>query len=410
MKRNDRAIAAFTSLGHGTFHGLELAIPLFVPLWLAEFDASPTALGLVVAIGYALIGFVAPLAGVLADRYGSKRIVLVSIGGMGLAFSALSAASSLATLAAVLIVWGTAAGLYHPAGLSLISRGATRRGSVLAWHGAGGNLGMVIVPLAVVFLLLVVDWRTAAVVLVVPAALCVTVGFLLEFETHEIRDEHTKPSDSATRVHTSLRRFLRDTRTLFVGGFLLILAIQMVYGTYYRGIFTFLPDVLGDLPVFAPVAVGAHELEASQLAYSGLLLIGVFGQYAGGMLSDRRQPEWVLLATVATLTVASLLFVPAANAGLLPLLVICAILGFCIYAFAPVVQILVADYVADHQHGLSYGYVYLGTFGVGAGGAAIAGATLEWGGTTALFAVLAGLVALCAVLVGGLVAVAPASQ
>lgn len=391
MNRNDRSIASFTGVGHGTFHGFELAIPLFVPVWLATLETTPTVLGIVVGAGYALIGLGAPVAGVLADAYGSKRLVLVSIGGMGLAFAGLSVVDSIGALAVALVVWGAAASLYHPAGLSLISRGASQRGTVLAVHGAGGNIGMVVVPLAAIFLLAFFEWRLVALALAAPAALCVVAGMLLSFEEGDAADESESVRIDESSPLESLRGFRSNSRGLFVGGFVLVFAIQMVYGMYYRGIFTFLPDVLADVPVFEPVAIGGREISAGQFAYSGLLLIGVFGQYAGGTFSDRIQPELALVGTFAVLVVASALFVPAASVGLVPLLVVCAVLGFFIYAFAPIGQTLVAEYVPEGSHGLSYGYVYLGTFGVGALGAAIAGATLDFGGTAALFTTLAGL-------------------
>ena len=397
LNRNDRSIATFTGLGHGTLHGFELAIPLFVPLWLTEFDVTPTTLGIAIGAGYALVGLVAPFAGVLSDQYGSKQIVLASIGGMGFSFAALVVVESLLVLAAVLVLWGLAAGLYHPAGLSLISRGSERRGAVLAYHGAAGNVGMVLFPLATIVLLLVFDWRLVALLLSLPAALCVFVGFFLEFEGR------ANPNERGTErrqvdVVASVRRFLGTTRGMFVGGFLILFAIQMVYGTYYRGVFTFLPEVLGDLPIFEPVVVGTHELEAGQLVYTGLLVVGIFGQYTGGMLSDRIDPERALIGNFVVLITASLLFVPAASAGITPLLFICVILGFSIYSFGPIGQSLIAEYVSEQQHGLSYGYVYLGTFGVGALGAALAGMSLDFGGMSALFAVLAALIGVCTVL------------
>lgn len=395
VNRNDRSIAAFASLSHGTFHGFELSIPLFVPIWLDAFDTSPTVLGLVVGVGYALIGLGAPIAGVAADRYGSKRVVLLSIGAMGLSFAALSVAGSIVTLAVVLIVWGAAGSLYHPSGLSLISRGTERRGTVLAYHGAGGNLGMVAFPFATIFLLLVFDWRLVAVLLAIPAACCIVVGVLLSFDEYEHETGPGFGGGEADDPVARFRAFLAESRGLLVGGFVFVLAIQMVYGVYYRGIFTFLPDVLAALPIFEPIVVGDQEVESGQFAYTGLLLVGVLGQYAGGVYSDRVDPERALIATFVVLVGATALFVPAASAGVLALLVICGVLGFFIYAFAPIVQVLVSEYVADDRHGLSFGYVYLGTFGVGAVGAVVAGAALDYGGDAALFAALTALVVIC---------------
>lgn len=80
VNRNDRAISTFTGLGHGSLHGYELTIPLFVPIWLGEFDVSATELGVVPGVGFAMTGVLAPAAGFFADRYGSKRLVVVTAG------------------------------------------------------------------------------------------------------------------------------------------------------------------------------------------------------------------------------------------------------------------------------------------------------------------------------------------
>ncbi|MCL9816911.1 MFS transporter [Natronocalculus amylovorans] len=397
MDREDNAIAGFTGLSHGTFHGFELSIPLFVPIWIAAFDASPAVIGVVVGAGYAIIGLGSPLAGVLADQYGSKQLVLVSIAGMGLSFAAISLTTSIVTLAIALIIWGAAASIYHPAGLSLISRNATQRGTVLGYHGAGGSLGTVIVPLVAIALLSIFDWRIVIVLLAVPSMIALFIGALLQID-ESTASSNTDGEPSGRPLTDALRSFVTDSRQLLVGGFVIVLAIQMVYGMYYRGIFTFLPDVLSGLPIFEPVTIGERTVEAGQLAYSGLLLVGVFGQYAGGALSDRVDPERTVVVTFCILIAASLLFVPASEIGVLPLLAVCAVLGFFIYAFAPIGQTLVAEYVADDSHGLSFGFVYFGTFGVGAIGAAVAGAVLDFGTLPLLFIVLSGFLTVCAAL------------
>lgn len=409
MRSNDASIALFTGLGHGVFHGFELAIPLFVPIWLSTFDVTATTLGITVSAGYALIGLFAPVAGVLADVYGSKRLVLVSTAGMGLAFAALSVLQSVAALAATLMIWGAMASLYHPAGLSLISRSAERRGTVLAYHGAGGNVGMVVVPLAAIVLFAFFEWRTVTLLLVVPAAVCVLVGLGLSFDETAAEMSPERPDSdrtSGSALSASLRDVVTNTRTLFVGGFVLVFAIEILYGVYYRGVFTFMPDVLTDLPIFEPVVIGDRTVEAGELAYSGLLLVGVVGQYAGGLASDEMRSERALLGTFVVLIVATVLFVPAAAIGVVPLSIVCIALGLSIYAFAPIAQTLVAEYAAEESHGLSFGYIYLGMFGVGAVGAALAGATLDYGGITALFGTLTGVLILCLVLSLGLASLA----
>ncbi len=108
-------------------------------------------------------------AGVLADRYGSKRLVMGCLVGMGGAFLLLSMAQGLLLITGALVLWGAAASVYHPAGLALISKGAVRRGHVFAYHGIAGNLGTALGPLTATVLLLFFDWRTVSMLLALPA-------------------------------------------------------------------------------------------------------------------------------------------------------------------------------------------------------------------------------------------------
>ncbi|OIB56656.1 MFS transporter [Natrialba sp. SSL1] len=419
MEGNDRDIAEFTMLGHATFHIYELTIPLFVVLWLDAFDVSPAVLGTVVAVGYALIGVGALPSGILADRYGSTRLVVVSMLGMGGGFALISLAANVWLLAAALVIWGAAASLYHPAGLSLITRGADMQGTVLAYHGVAGNVGTALGPLVAAIMLTVLDWRVVAALFVVPALVGVAAATRLEFDERAAMAETaagtgtvTQPAadgsgtgsgmnpDHQPAVDTpsappkqSLREhvaaFAAQSRLLFTGSFVLVFAIAMLAGTYYRGVFTFLPDVLAGLAVFEPVEIAGETVNPSQYAYAGLLLIGAVGQYTGGKLSDIRSPERAIIVALAALVVVSILFPIGASAGLAATLAVCAALGFFVYMEAPIHQALIGKYVAADVHGLSFGYTYLGVFGIGAAGASIAGIALTYGGMGVLFAILA---------------------
>lgn len=387
MNRNDRRIARFTMLGHATFHLYELTIPLFVVVWLEAFDVSPAVLGTVVAVGYALIGVGALPSGALADSYGSKRLVVLSMAGMGGGFVLVGLAPSIWLLGLALVLWGAAASLYHPAGLSLITRGSERQGTVLAYHGAAGNLGTAIGPLIAALLLTFLDWRLVAGLFVLPAAAAILAATRLEFDERAAVDPD---ADSVTTdASDRLSRVVARTRLLFVGGFLAVFAIAILAGTYYRGLFTFLPDVLAGLPVFEPVEIAGETFEPSQYAYAGLLLIGGAGQYVGGRLSDSRSPERAIVGAFSALIVVSLLFPFATSLGLLPTLAVCAALGFFVFMEAPIHQALIGEYAAADIQGLSFGYTYLGVFGIGAAGASIAGVALTYGGTALLFAALA---------------------
>ncbi|WP_440764883.1 MFS transporter [Natronorubrum sp. DTA7] len=397
MDRNDRAIARFAMIGHATFHLYELTIPLFVVVWLDAFDVSPAVLGTVVAVGYALIGLGALPSGALADRYGSRRLVVLSMIGMGAGFVLVGLAPTVWLLGVALVLWGAAASLYHPAGLSLITRGSEQQGTVLAYHGVAGNVGTAVGPLAAAIALTLLDWRLVAALFAVPAGVAVLAASIFRFDERAGVDaDSASTPDSGNGLTTLLER----TKLLFAGSFAVVFVIAMLAGTYYRGVFTFLPDVLAALPVFDPVIVAGETFEPSQYVYAGLLLIGAVGQYVGGRVSDYRSPEWAIVGAFVALIVVSLLFPVATSAGLVATLLVCAALGFFVYVEAPIHQALIGKYATADVHGLSFGVTYLGVFGIGAAGASIAGVALTYGGTSLLFLVLALFPALGLLLAG----------
>jgi MFS family permease len=405
MNKNDRSIVGVAMLAHAMVHTYELSIPILVTVWLDVFQVTEAAIGLVVSAGYALFGLGALPGGVLADTYGSRPLIIACLVGMGGSFLLLSVAPSVGLIAVALLVWGAAASVYHPSGLSLISKGVTKRGTAFAYHGMAGNLGIALGPLATALLLLAFDWRTVSALLAIPAALAVVLALSVDFDetaTVEATDGGTTDSGSKTDTVSSLPELVSESRRLFTVGFAAVFAIVMLSGLYYRGVLTFLPDLLGDLALFEPVAVGGRTLEPSRYLYAGLLIVGIAGQYTGGKLTDRMTTERGLAMGFGTLAVVALLFVPAANAGILALLAISAVLGFALFVVQPFYQATVAEYTPAGLRGLSYGYTYLGVFGVGALGAAMAGFILTYASSSGLFLVLAGLALLASLLAGAL--------
>ena len=395
MDENDRAIAEFTALAHATFHVYELSIPLFVVVWLDAFSASPATMGTIVGAGYALVGVGSLFSGALADAYGSKRLVLASMLGMGGGFLVVSVARSTPVLAVGLVVWGASASLYHPAGLSLLTRGSTRRGTALAYHGVAGNVGTAAGPFVAALLLTFLGWRRVAVLFFLPALAGVLLGMRYEFD-------ETAAVETTDGAMTDLRDWVRQSKHLFAGGFAVAFAVMMVHGLYARGVLSFLPEILADVPLFDPVSLFGRAFQPSQYVYAGLLLLGGVGQYAGGRLTDRLRVESLLMGAYAALVAASVLFVPASNAGVVPLLAVCGGLGFLIYATAPVRQALVAKYAPADVHGLSFGFTYLGVYGVGAVGASLAGFALTYTDVGGFFLLFAGVAAVVVALGGAL--------
>ncbi|MFA9417053.1 MFS transporter [Natrinema sp. HArc-T2] len=403
LNANDRAIAGFTMAGHALVHWFETSIPIFLVVWLAEFDVGVALFGIVVALGYAPFGLGALPGGILADRYGTKRLVLVCLAGMSLSFLVLAAANSIYAIAVGLILWGVAASVYHPAGLALISTGVEDRGTVFAWHGIAGNAGIALGPFVAATLLIFLEWSVVAAILTVPGLLAVGYGLSAEFDpTAAVGDDADAGPDEAL----SLSEVVGNTRTLFASAFAVVFVLVTFEGLYYRGTLTYLPEILHGLAAMDALALpaGLEGIEPADYIYVGLLVVGMAGQYAGGKLTGRVAPARGLAGIFVVLTVLALAFVPvtAIETGLAPIVVLCGVLGFFLFAIQPFYQNAVALYTPPDARGLSYGYTYLAEFGFGSVSIALGGFVLGQFSQTAFFAVIAGFAALGGLLAGAL--------
>jgi MFS family permease len=413
-------------LAHSLVHTYELALPVLIPLWLAAFDTTAALVGIAVTIGTALFGIGSLPAGVLADRRGSQPLIIACLVGMGGSFLLLGVASDLVVLTIALALWGVAASVYHPAGLSLITKGVEERGNAFAYHGTAGNVGTAAGPLLTTVLLFALggDWRIVVAVLAVPALLGAILAVRIDVEEsaavtakaadggtptdgggdREVDgidgdddrdgadgegDTDTEPTSKAEPGVDSLAEFLSTSKVLLVSAFALVFAVVMLSGLYYRGVLTFLPALLSGFDAIGSIDLFGRTIASSRLIFTGLLAVGVLGQFVGGKLTDVVPLELGLGVGYVALALVALGFVPAANAGLVSLLALSAVLGFFLFFVQPFYQATVAEYTPPEARGLSYGYTYLGVFGVGALGASIAGGILTYFSRIALFGALA---------------------
>lgn len=388
LNANDRAIARFTMLGHGLVHWFEMSIPILLVVWGDSFGGSIALLGAVVALGYALFGIGALPAGILADRFGPKRLVLACFAGMGLAFLAIAVANSIYVVGAALVCWGIAASVYHPAGMALISTGASQQGTVFAYHGMAGNAGIALGPFAAATMLILLDWHLVAALLALPAVAAVVYGLRADFDTTAAVEVDIDAQDEEA---LTLPAFLTNSRQLLASAFLVVFVLVAFEGLFYRGVLTFLPTILQDLPAMEGItlAAGLEGFSPGDYIFVALLVVGMSGQYAGGKLTDRLPVERGLAVVFVILAVLALAFVPASNFGLPALIVLCGLLGFFLFAIQPFYQVAVAQYTPPETRGLSYGYTYLGEFGFGATSTAIGGYLLGAFSLGVFFAVLA---------------------
>src|SRR3989442_886049 len=179
MRREDRRVVAVLGFLHGVVHANILSIPVFLLAWKTEFGADDVTLGLLAAAGYGLYGIGAVLFGFLADRRAPARLLLLCAAGVAISMVGVAASPSIPLLAVSLGSLGLFSGIYHPTGLSIISRVVAEQGRGMGWHGMGGSLGIAAGPAFVGAMLAIGwSWRSVAALLVIPSLVALLLLFV----------------------------------------------------------------------------------------------------------------------------------------------------------------------------------------------------------------------------------------
>lgn len=125
-----------------------LAISPVVPAIGDAFEVSNGAMGLALTgmwLAYASSQFP---SGLLADRYGERRIILIAVVGTAVTSGLLAMASSYLFFFVAVVALGAMAGLHFSVATSLLSRIIPNTGSAIGIHNAGAPLAGLLIPMA----------------------------------------------------------------------------------------------------------------------------------------------------------------------------------------------------------------------------------------------------------------------
>ena len=122
---------------------------------------------------FMLFGLGSLPAGRLGDLWGRRRMMLVFFFGMGASSLLVAVTRNAWELAAALTVMGAFSSIYHPVGIPMLVRGATRPGLAIGVNGLAGNLGVAFAAVTTGLLVKYAGWRAA---FAVPALLAIACG------------------------------------------------------------------------------------------------------------------------------------------------------------------------------------------------------------------------------------------
>ncbi|MFQ5837543.1 MAG: MFS transporter [Thermoplasmata archaeon] len=369
MDSRERTLVAYATVAHSLNHAYILLIPLFIRIWIEEFQSDVYVMGLVASAAYAFFGGGSLPFGYLADRIGSRGLLMVYLGGAAASLLLISVSQGLLQLTLALSLLGLSSSIYHPSAIAMISREVREQGRGLGYHGMGGSLGIALGPFIASLLLLSMGWRTALLLFSSPALLLLAVLAI------------RGPVELAPRRAPTLSEMSRSFANY---GFLLVLLVYVFAGVAYWGALTFLPLYLDTLQL-PSLSLGTRLMTPGAYLFSALLAVGAAGQVAGGHLADRSRVESTL--AVSSVLVAILLILLALPPSL-AIAVVAVAFGFLLFSLEPMQNVLVSTRTPGNVRGVAFGMVFLSVFGIGALGAALGGYVSETKGLSAIFPIL----------------------
>lgn len=394
MTRETFHLVMLVSSAHALCHIFELALPSVEQMICVEYDVTRTATGWLGTVFRVPFGLMAVLAGYLADRYGSKRLLLVYLLGCGLCAAVIGFVGQLATLFVAMFALGAFASIYHPAGLACIAHAtdSQTRGAALGWHGIVGSIGIASAPFIAgsVFQFPHVEWREYYVLLaVVGLLLAVTLALRLPRERVENTEitslspgasaRNPEPGSNPSGVtegeaQASSRQVPRrsnddalDEHGAHWRSYLLLVSTGAMFGFIYAAFMQFLPRYLSEETALTGVL--SPETLRNYTA-SFVLLFAIAGQAVSGRLA--RPHRLVRMLRGILLANAPILVWVAVAHGTQRVLA-ASTLAFVHFMSQPVYNSLIPRYIPRRRRSLGYGFSNMVCFGIGSLGAAYAG-------------------------------------
>lgn len=353
MTPRDRRILTITCYGHFLSHFNMLVFPAVVLPLSARLDMD---MALVLGLSfwmYLLFGLTALPWGLLADRVGARPLLLLFYAGAGISgIVAAGLVDSPAAFAAALGAIGFFSGIYHPAGLGLISKELERVSLGMGFNGMFGNLGLATAP----FLAGILNWLWG------PRAVYLVLGGLNLLGVVLVTAVRLsrRPAGEAARS---------DGGNGFVKAFIILLAAMTLGGIAYRGATVILPayfEIRNQGILHALTGLLGSGLSSNVVATSVtsvVFLIGILGQYTGGRAADRFDPRICYLVFHGITVPAALLMGILWN---VPLVLVAVVYFFFLLGMQPIENTLVARFTPRRFHHSAYGMKFVLTLGVGA--------------------------------------------
>jgi predicted MFS family arabinose efflux permease len=365
MSRRQLWIVAAAGLVFALVFGVRQSVALFIGPINSATGLGIAAISLAFACAQLMWGITQPIAGAVADKYGTGRVIAAGALLMTLGTALTPHATSTGML--VLLIGVISAGGAGMSGLGVLMSAVARavppemRGLASGMVNAGGSFGQFVVAPLAALLTGAIGWIGALTALGLLSLAVVPLAWVL-------RGKHP-PAAASAAAEKSMKRAVRDAWS--DPSFLLLTAGFFVCGFHVAFIATHLPGVVALCGL--PPAVGAWSLS----------LIGLFniaGSFASGWAIGRWRMKSVLSLLYAARALAVLGFVLAPKSAT-TFMVFAIVLGLTYLSTVPPTVGLVGKLHGMRYVATLFGIVMLSHQVGGFTGAWLGGYLLERTGT-----------------------------
>ncbi|MEF8939386.1 MAG: MFS transporter [Salinivenus sp.] len=348
-----------------------LAISPVVPSISEAFAVPNSAIGLALTgmwLGYALAQFP---SGLLADRYGERRVILVAVGGTAVASTLLAFAPSYSVFLVGTAALGIVAGLHYSVATSLLTRTTDQIGTAIGIHTAGAPVAGVLVPMAAGAVGAWMGWRWALVLGTAFALPAVALVVSVIRARPPVRPEQSLWSRVRPGPLVELLR--RPPIAITV-------ALSAAGMFVWQATASFLPTFL--------VAYHGYSASTAGLLFSAYFLVQGVSQPGLGALSDRIGRDAAASVAVGTGIVGYGLLIAGADLGVA---VVAVALAGISMGWGAALMPKFMDHLGDHERSAGFGLIRTVYMVLGASGSVAVGLVADLFGWGVAFLGLAGL-------------------
>jgi MFS transporter, FSR family, fosmidomycin resistance protein len=352
-----RAVLATAGAMHFVHDGFSEILYVLLPVWAAEFRLSLWQVGFIrTAYTGGMAAFQIP-AGLLAERFGERRLLMLGTLVTACAFIAVSTtAGSFVPLLLLLTVAGLGSGVQHPLSSSVVAKAYEDgpRRAALGTYNFAGDIGKVSSAALIGLVAAFAGWRVAATGY---GAVGIAAAVVLVIVLASL-DAGSAPERARVATNDALPPGwgIRDPR-----GFQALSAIGMIDNSTRSGLLTFLPFVL-IAKGMSVAGVGG----ALALVFAG----GAMGKFVCGVVAERVG----IIRTVVLTEAATSVAIIAILAAPLPVAMLLLVpLGVALNGTSSVLYATVADLVTAERRSRAYGLYYTLTIAASAVGPTLYG-------------------------------------